>query len=98
MTIELTPAAPRPWPGLRAKTLLFTAIGAMYLYVLWTNETFLFDKADPEWQHIAPFQALLLPHGLAAALALFLAPFQFSERLRRKYVTVHKTFGYLYIA
>ena len=40
----------------------------------------------------------LLPHGLAAACALFLGPFQFSERLRRKYLTVHKSFGYLYIA
>jgi uncharacterized membrane protein len=98
MTMELTPATPKAWQPPRAKTLLFIAISAMYLYVLWTNETFLFDQTDPEWQHIAPFQTLLLPHGVAAALALFLAPFQFSERLRRKYVTVHKTCGYLYIA
>ena len=97
MTMEMTPAAPWQAPA-RPKTLLFVAIGAMYVYVLLTNETFLFNKSDPEWQHIAPFQMWLLPHGLAAALALFLAPFQFSERLRRKYVTVHKSFGYLYIA
>ncbi len=98
MTLELTPAAPRPWQTPRAKTILFLLIGVMYAFVLWTNESFLFNKADPEWAHIAPFQMMLLPHGLAAALALFLGPFQFSERLRRKYVTVHKTCGYLYIA
>lgn len=98
MTIELTPDAPKQWQAPRAKTVLFAAIGAMYVYVLLTNETFLFNRADPEWPHIAPFQTLLLPHGMAAALALFLAPFQFSERLRRKYIAVHKTCGYLYIA
>jgi hypothetical protein len=98
MTVELTPAAPRPWQAPRAKTVLFLLIGAMYAYVLVTTESFLFDKSSPEWAHIAPFRMWLLPHGLAAACALFLGPFQFSERLRRKYLTVHKTFGYLYIA
>jgi len=97
MTIELTPGAPRQWQSPRAKTLFFAAIGLMYVYVLVTTESFLFDKSSPEWAHIAPFQLWLLPHGLAAALALFLGPFQFSERLRRKYITVHKTMGYLYI-
>jgi len=98
MTMELSPRAPKAFPAIKAKTLLFAAIGLMYVYVLYNVEGFLFDKADPEWKHIAPFQWWLLPHGLAAAFALFLGPFQFSERLRRKYVTVHKVFGYLYIA
>jgi hypothetical protein len=96
MTMELS--APKPFFSFRPKTLLFALIGAMYVYVLVTTENFLFDKSSPEWAHIAPFQMWLLPHGLAAACALFLGPFQFSERLRRKYLTVHKTFGYLYIA
>jgi len=98
MTVELTPNVPNAWQAPRAKTLLFLFIGAMYVYVLVTTESFLFNKSDPEWAHIAPFRMILLPHGLAAAFALLLGPFQFSERLRRKYVTVHKTFGYLYIA
>jgi hypothetical protein len=98
MTMELSPRAPKPLLSLNAKTILFAAIAVMYVYVLWNVESFLFNKADPEWKHIAPFQWWLLPHGLAAAFALLLGPFQFSERLRRKYVMVHKTFGYLYIA
>jgi uncharacterized membrane protein len=97
MTMELSPRAPKTVISLNAKTLLFAAIAVMYVYVLYNVEGFLFDKADPEWKHIAPFQWWLLPHGLAAAFALFLGPFQFSERLRRRYVMVHKTFGYLYI-
>src|SRR5579863_9910574 len=97
MTMELSSGTRRLLPPLRPKTLLVASIAVMYIYVLVTNETFLIDKSDPEWAHIAPFKMWLLPHGMAAAFALFLGPFQFSERLRRQYVTVHKTFGYLYI-
>jgi uncharacterized membrane protein len=98
MTVELSPStAPRLFQAPRAKTLLFAALAAMYVYVLVTNESFLFNPKDPEWAHISPFQMILLPHGLAAAFALFLAPLQFSERLRRKYLTLHKVVGYLYI-
>jgi uncharacterized membrane protein len=97
MTIELTPGAPKQWQAPRAKTLLFTGIGLLYVYVLLTTESFLFDKSNPEWAHIAPFQHLLLPHVLVAVFPLLLGPFQFSQRLRRKYVLVHKTLGYLYI-
>jgi uncharacterized membrane protein len=96
MTVQLS-SPPQSFKLPRAKYLLFTAIGLMYVYVLWTNESFLFNAKDPEWAHIAPFQMLLLPHGLAAAFALFLGPFQFSERLRRKYAALHRVMGYLYI-
>lgn len=98
MTMELSPDAPKGWRTPRAKTLLFAAIGLMYVYVFVTTESFLFDKSHPTWAHIEPFKTILLPHGLAAAFALFLGPFQFSERLRRRYVMLHKTFGYFYIA
>ncbi len=98
MTMELSPRGPKPLLALTPKTVLFALIGAMYVYVLYNVESFLFDKSSPEWAHIAPFQWWLLPHGLAAAFALFLGPFQFSERLRKNHVMVHKTFGYLYIA
>ena len=98
MTLELSAGRPKPILPLRAKTVLFALIAVMYVYVLVTNESFLVNGADPEWAHIAPFRMWLLPHGMSAAFALFLGPFQFSERIRRKYVMVHKTFGYLYIA
>ena len=100
MTAELSSPLPgNPLrQGIRPKYLLFTALAVMYVYVLVTNESFLFNPKDPEWAHISPFQMILLPHGMAAAFALFLGPLQFSERLRRKYLTVHKVIGYLYIA
>ena len=97
MTVASAPA-PGAFKAPRTKYLLFAAIAVMYAYVLWTNEMFLVDAKDPEWQHIATFKWFLLPHGMAAAFALFLGPLQFSERLRRKYITAHKVMGYLYIA
>ncbi len=83
---------------MRPKYLLFAFIAIMYAYVLWHNERFLINSADPEWTHIAPFKWILLPHGLAAACALFLGPFQFSERLRRRFTRLHRVMGRFYVA
>lgn len=83
---------------LRARYALFAAIAIMYVYVLWHNESFLINRADPEWAHIGPFKWLLLPHGLAAGCALFLGPFQFSERLRRRFTKTHRVMGRFYVA
>lgn len=90
------PAQRPSW--LRPKYLLFAFIGLMYAYVLWHNESFLINSADPEWAHIAPFKWILLPHGLAAGCALFLGPFQFSERLRRRFAKLHRVLGRFYVA
>lgn len=96
-----TPAGPsgagRPaW--VRPKYLLFAALGAAYVYVLLKYETFLIDPKSPEWPHIAPFQWILLPHGLAAVCALILGPMQFSDRLRARFAGLHHVTGYIYIA
>jgi uncharacterized membrane protein len=83
---------------LRVKYILFACIAAMMTYVLYHNERFLIDRADPFWQHIASFRWWLLPHGLAGACALFLAPLQFSDRLRKRYTKMHHVVGRIYIA
>lgn len=83
---------------LRPKYLLFAFIALMYGYVLWHNESFLINRADPEWLHIAPFKWFLLPHGLAAGCALILGPLQFSDRLRRRYAKLHRVMGRIYLA
>lgn len=81
----------------RAKTLVFTMIGLMTAYVLYHNEHFLIDPADPIWKHYEPFKWWLLPHGLAGASALLLAPLQFSERLRKRFTTFHHVVGRIYV-
>ncbi len=82
---------------LNAKTLLFAAIVAMMAYVLRHNEHFIIDPTDPEWSHIESFKWWLLPHGLAGACALLLAPLQFSDRFRQRFTRVHRIVGRIYV-
>lgn len=84
-------------PRNTAKWVMFAAMGLMVLGVLYTDERFLVDPKDDEWQHIAPFQWWLLVHGVAGFVALILGPFQFSERLRRGNVALHRLMGRIYI-
>ena len=83
---------------LRPKAFLFVFIGLMMAYVLFHNERFLINAGDPVWQHYQPFKWWLLPHGLAGACALLLGPMQFSDRLRQRYLQLHRVVGYVYVA
>lgn len=80
-----------------ARISLWTIVVMMMVYVLFHNESFLVNRADPVWQHYEPFKWWLLPHGLAGACALFLGPMQFSDRLRQRYLKLHKTIGWIYV-
>jgi uncharacterized membrane protein len=94
-TTGVMPApAARP---LRTKYLVFAAIAAMAAYVLYHNERFLIDPAHPIWNHYDPFKWWLLPHGIAGACALVLAPLQFAEGLRRRHTALHRTTGTIYV-
>ncbi len=93
-----TGVLPAPSAGaFRLKYLVFAVIAAMMAYVLYHNERFLIDAANPAWKHYDPFKWWLLPHGLAGACALFLAPLQFAEGLRRRHTAVHRTIGTIYV-
>jgi hypothetical protein len=83
---------------IRPKTFVFAFIAAMTIYVLYHNERFLFDPAHPVWQHYEPFKWWLLPHGVAGAGALILAPLQFSDRLRLRFTMLHRVTGSIYVA
>jgi uncharacterized membrane protein len=81
----------------RPKYLVFGLIALMAAYVLRHNENFLVDASDPNWEHIRSFKLWLLPHGLAGASALLLAPLQFSDRLRLRFTKIHRITGRIYI-
>jgi hypothetical protein len=81
----------------QTKHLVFASIAAMGAYVLYNNESFLLDWSAPVWQHYNPFKWWLLPHGLAGACALLLAPMQFAESLRRRHTRLHRTIGTIYV-
>ncbi len=91
------PISASPLPRLRVKYAVFALIGLMLVYVLWHKERFLIDAQDREWNHIQSFRWYLLPHAIAAACALLLAPMQFSDRLRRRFTKLHRVVGRVYV-
>ena len=82
----------------RAKNVGFAVVAIMTGYVLYHDERFLVEPANPIWQHYESFKWWLLPHGLAGASALLLAPMQFSDRLRRRFTRLHRVVGRVYVA
>lgn len=82
----------------KTKHVFFAAFGLITLFVFYLYETPFLDSHSPVWQHVEPVKWLLLFHGFAGAVALLLAPFQFSARLRRRSVRVHRILGRLYVA
>lgn len=82
---------------LRPKTAVFLGIGLMTAYVLYHNERFLIEPSNPAWAHYAQVAWWLIPHGVAGACALLLAPLQFSDRLRLRYTRAHRVVGRIYV-
>jgi uncharacterized membrane protein len=87
---------PRTRP-LQSKHVLFLVYGLLILVVLYTRDLSLLDSASPLRQRYANIPWLMLAHGVFGALALTLGAFQFSSRLRSRYLAVHRLFGRIYI-
>ena len=82
---------------LKAKYVVFSIIAVATVYVMQHNERFLIDSNHPAWQHYGPFKWWLLPHGIFGAIVLLFGPFQFSERLRRRFTKAHRVMGRFYV-
>ena len=82
----------------RAKHVFFAAFGLLTLFVLYLYETPFLDKHSPAWERVEPVKWLMVLHGPAGLVALLLAPFQFSTRLRRRSLRAHKILGRVYAA
>ncbi len=85
----------RSFSAKHAWLLIFVA---MMVFVFFNRDTALFDASSPLRQRYRPVAGLMVVHGIAGAVALFLAPFQFSSRLRRRYIQLHRMMGRIYIA
>jgi uncharacterized membrane protein len=81
----------------RLKWSFFAVMGLCVLLVLWTDERFWLNSADPHWKHIAPVKYLLMLHGLAGLTALTAGAFQMSSRIRRLKPAFHRALGKVYI-
>ena len=81
----------------QVKYAFFGLMGLFVLLVLWTDERFWLNPADPHWKHVAPVKSLLALHGLAGATALSVGAMQMSSRIRRLRPALHRALGKIYI-
>ncbi len=81
----------------KPKHLFFGVVGLAALFVLYKNERFIIDHTDPSWTYYFPVRRLLVPHGMAGAIALFLGASQFSTRLRQRHARLHRILGRCYV-
>jgi uncharacterized membrane protein len=80
-----------------AKHILFGALGLLTLFVIYNNERFIIDHSDPLWTYYLPVRWMLVPHGVAGAIALCLGASQFSSRLRQRHARLHRILGRCYV-
>jgi len=89
-----------PSPRSRAfhsKHVMFIVFGLMTAFVLLTRDSQLLDAKSFLRTRYAPIPWLMMLHGIPGAMALVLGVFQFSTRLRQKYLQVHRIMGRVYV-
>ena len=93
----MTAAVPAP-PRVKsnAKLVFFAAFVAVTIFVTFMKNREIFDPASEMARHYAPALRFLLIHGLFGVLALAIGVLQLSNRLRARYLDVHRILGYVY--
>lgn len=81
----------------RVKIALFGLLGLATVFVLYMKNARIMDPTSEIARHFAPARGFLAVHALFGMLALALGAFQFSNRLRAKYLKVHRSLGYVYV-
>jgi uncharacterized membrane protein len=77
--------------------LFFVIFALLTLFVIYMKNARIFDPASPIAHHFAPIKWYLVPYAFFGVLAMVLGVFQFSNRLRARYLKVHRTLGYIYV-
>jgi len=80
------------------KWSFFAVMGLCLLTVVWFDERFWINPADPHWKHVAPVKLLRMIHGLGGLTALTAGAFQMSSRIRRQHIAFHRMLGQIYIS
>lgn len=93
-----TPATTGPRSrAFQAKYIILLAFAAMIVIVWITRDRFLLQPGSFLRQRYSPIAPLMFLHGIPGALALFLGIFQFSNRLRARFLQVHRIMGRVYV-
>src|SRR5205823_4684526 len=81
----------------QTKLVLFVIFGLLTAFVIYMKNARILDPTSPIARHFAPAMFFLIPHAFFGVLALTLGAFQFSNRLRARYLKVHRILGYIYV-
>ncbi len=81
----------------QAKYIILLAFAAMIVIVWVTRDRFLLQPDSFLRQRYSPIAPLMFLHGIPGAVALFLGIFQFSNRLRARFLQVHRVMGRVYV-
>ena len=93
MATIVAPVRARP----QSKLVLFVIFGLLHVLVTHMKNARIFDATSEIAQHFAAVKWYLVPHAFFGALAMMLGAFQFSNRLRARYLKTHRMLGYLYV-
>ena len=94
MPVATSPAVTSRSP---AKALLFAGFFALTILATYEKNARIFDPMSPIARHYAPAKWFLPVHAVFGILAMGLAAFQFSNRLRARYLRIHRVLGYAYV-
>jgi uncharacterized membrane protein len=84
--------------SIQGQHIFWFVFAVMTLFVLVTRERTLLDPQSFLRQRYAAIPVLMWLHGLPGATALLLGVFQFSSRLRKRYLKLHRVMGRIYLA
>ena len=88
---------PAPKKRSQAKLWGFVVFFVATAFVTFMKNREIFNPASQIARHFAPGTIFLIPHAFFAGIALVMGAFQFSNRLRAKYLKVHRVMGYIYV-
>jgi uncharacterized membrane protein len=79
------------------KVIFFTFLALLFLSVLVFTEWPLISVHDSAHQRVLGMKWILFPHVIFGLTGLVLGPFQFSSRIRRKNLLLHRRLGKIYV-
>jgi uncharacterized membrane protein len=92
-----TATAPAVTSRSQAKLVFFVVFFALTVVAVYDKDARVFDPASPIALHFAPAKWYLVVHAFFGVIAMAVAAFQFSNRLRARYLEVHRVLGYVYV-
>jgi hypothetical protein len=77
--------------------VLFLVFFALTIFATYEKNARILDPTSPIARHYAPAKWYLPVHGVFGILAMGLAAFQFSNRIRARHLRMHRLLGYAYV-